>query len=302
MNRFIVSQNSGIQGPTSTCTDFESLDSRSTIGDYVVFVDESGDANLDPIDPRFPMLNLVFCLIRKDHYIDFVVPQLHQLKIDFFGQADLILHESEMRRQTGAFAILADGDVYSRWMRELLAWIEQTDVAVISACIDKIALTRRYAHPFDPYDLAIRFCLERTRQFLAANNQSQRLTQVIFESRGKRHDRAAGLEFDQILKQANPLGHHLPDFSQFPLDPLFIPKRANLAGHQLCDLLARPLAKWSFNASSHRRPMQIIQPKLIAHKVFPQPGWRRPHRSQRSSYWPGNTRLNPPANSSHAPR
>ena len=51
MNRFIVSQNSGIQEPTSTCTDFESLDSRSTIGDYVVFVDESGDANLDPIDP-----------------------------------------------------------------------------------------------------------------------------------------------------------------------------------------------------------------------------------------------------------
>ena len=66
MNRFIISQKSSIQGTTSTCTDLESLDSRSTIGDYVVFVDESGDANLDPIDPRFPMLNLVFCLIRKD--------------------------------------------------------------------------------------------------------------------------------------------------------------------------------------------------------------------------------------------
>ena len=75
MNRFIISQNSGIQRATSNYTDFESVDSRSTIGDYVVFVDESGDANLDPIDPRFPMLNLVFCLIRKDHYIDFVVTQ-----------------------------------------------------------------------------------------------------------------------------------------------------------------------------------------------------------------------------------
>ena len=126
MNRLIFSQNSGIQGATSACTDLESLDSQSTIGDYVVFVDESGDANLDPIDPRFPMLNLVFCLIRKDHYIDFVVPRLHQLKIDFFGHADLVLHESEMRRKTGAFAILADGDVYSHWMQELLAWIEQT--------------------------------------------------------------------------------------------------------------------------------------------------------------------------------
>ena len=104
-------------------------------------------------------------------------------------------------------------------MQELLAWIEQTDVAVISACIDKFALTQRHANPFDPYDLAIHFCLERTHQFLAANNQSQRPTQVIFESRGKRHDQAAGFKFDQILKQANPLEHHLPDFSQFPLDP-----------------------------------------------------------------------------------
>ena len=38
--------------------------SPSTLGDYVIFVDESG-ARLDLIDPRFPMLNLVFCIIRK---------------------------------------------------------------------------------------------------------------------------------------------------------------------------------------------------------------------------------------------
>ena len=151
-------------------------------------------------------------------------------------------------------------------------------------------------------DFAIRFCLERTLKFLTMNSQSQRLTQVIFESHGKRHDQATRFAFDQILKQANHLGHHLSDFSQLPLDQLFIPKRTKRAGHQLYDSLAKPLAKWSFNASSHRRPMQIIQPKLIPHKVFPQTGWRQPHRSRRSSYWFGKTRPNPPANSSHATR
>jgi hypothetical protein len=173
---------------------------------------------------------------------------------------------------------------------------------VISACIDKVALTRRYAHPFDPYNLAIHFCPERTRQFLAINNQIGRPTQVIFESRGKKHDQTAQLEFQQILTQANPLGHHLPDFTHYPLESLFIPKKANLAGHQLCDLLARPLAKWSFNPDSHQRPMQIIRPKLIAHKVFPQTGWRRPNRSGYSNYFKGYTRFNPSANDSHAPR
>ena len=283
----------------------KSLEDTSTsvnFGEYVVFVDESGDANLDPIDPRFPMLNLVFCIIRKDHYFDHVTPKLKQLKEEFFGHADLILHESDMRRKTGVFSILRDSNTHKRWMVQLLRWIDDSNVSVISACIDKIALTRRYAHPFDPYDLAIRFCLERTRQFLAVNNQIGRPTQVIFESRGKKHDQAAQLEFQQILTQANPLGHHLPDFTHYPLESLFIPKKANLAGHQLCDLLARPLAKWSFNPDSHQRPMQIIRPKLIAHKVFPQTGWRRPNRSGYSNHFKGYTRFNPSANDSQAPR
>ena len=271
------------------------------IGDYVVFVDESGDANLESIDPRFPMLNLVFSIIRKDHYFDYLVPTLNHLKIDFFGQTDIILHESDMRRKTGAFSVLEDATIHQRWMRALLDWIDHSEVAIISACIDKIALPRRYVNPFDPYDLAIRFCLERTRQFLAAQQQHDQQTQIIFESRGKREDKAAQIEFEQILTQANPLGHHLPDFSRFTLESLFIAKKANLAGHQFCDLVARPLAKWSFQRQSHQRPMQIIEPKLIAHKVFPQTGWRRV-RSASSDHFVGKTRVKPSANASHAPR
>ena len=295
-------ENPRIDALSATNHILEDASTNACFGDYVVFVDESGDANLDPIDPRFPMLNLVFCIIRKDHYFDHVAPQLKTLKEEFFGHADLILHESDMRRKTGAFSILRETTIHKRWMAQLLTWIDNTETSIISACIDKVALTRRYAHPFDPYDLAIRFCLERTRQFLAINNQTGRPTQVIFESRGKRHDRAAETEFQHILTQANPLGHHLPDFSQYPLESLFIPKKANLAGHQLCDLLARPLAKWSFNPASHQQPMQIIKPKLIAHKVFPHTGWRRPNRSNTPTYFRGYTRLNPSANDSHAPR
>ena len=141
-------------------------------------------------------------------------------------------------------------------MIELLAWIDQTETSVVSSCIGKVAVLKHYAHPFDPYDLAIRFCLERTRQFLALNHQAHRCTQGIFESRGKRHDRAAQIEFPQILTRANPLGYHQRDFSRFPIEPLFISKQSNLAGHQLCDLLARPLAKWSFDSISIQRPVQ----------------------------------------------
>ena len=137
-------------------------------------------------------------------------------------------------------------------MIKLLAWTDQTETALVSACIDKVASSRRYAHPFDSYDLAIRFCLECSRQFLALNHQAHRRAQVIFESRGRQHDRAAQIEFHQILTRANPLEHHQLDFSRFPIEPLFIFKQSNRAGHQLCDLLARPLAKWRLDQNSHQ--------------------------------------------------
>ena len=143
------------------------------------------------------MLNLVFCTIRKDHYLDHVVPNLKALK-------------SEMRRKTGFFARLRDQSIHQRWMTKLLAWIDQTETSVVSACIDKVALSRRYAHPFT----------SMISPFAFASNVT---------------------------------------------------------------------AKWSFDRNSHRRPMQIIQTNLIAHKVFQQTGCQRLTRSRLSSYFNGYT-------------
>ena len=98
------------------------------------------------------MLNLVFYIIRKDHYFDHVVPNWKAPKEEFFGHTDLILHESEIRRKTGVLARLRNKSILRRWMIELHAWINQTKTSVVSAWIDKVALSRRYAHPFDPYD------------------------------------------------------------------------------------------------------------------------------------------------------
>ena len=67
------------------------------------------------------MLNIVFSIIRKDHYFDHVIPNSKALKEVFFGYTDLILHESEMRRKTGVFAQLRDQSIHQHWMTELLA-------------------------------------------------------------------------------------------------------------------------------------------------------------------------------------
>jgi len=83
-----LTKKSAITGSRADIQQSEPASPSSTLGDYVIFVDDSGDACLDPIDPRFPMLNLELCIIKKDHYFDNVVPNLRGLKEEFFGHTD----------------------------------------------------------------------------------------------------------------------------------------------------------------------------------------------------------------------
>ena len=65
MNLTRLTKNPAIATARADIQQSEPASPSSTLGDYVIFVDDSGDACLDPIDPRFPMLNLVFCIIKR---------------------------------------------------------------------------------------------------------------------------------------------------------------------------------------------------------------------------------------------
>lgn len=69
--------------------------------DFVVYVDESGDHSLKSIDKDYPVFVLAFCIFYKDHYLSKIVPELQQLKFDYFGHDLVILHEHEIRKEKG---------------------------------------------------------------------------------------------------------------------------------------------------------------------------------------------------------
>ena len=263
--------------------------SPPTDGDYVVFIDESGDPHLDRIDPLFPELNLVAVLIRKEDYLDHLLPQLNAIKLKFFNTTQVVLHESEMRHKQGTFRLLEDQSTHYRCVNALLELLTDSPIRVIAASINKQRLLARYARPYDPYDLAMRFCLERIQHVLNQQQQRHLCTQVIFESRGKRLDQLALAHWSRIRQAANPMGPHTTDFLSFPMEPLFIAKKANVAGLQIADLIARPIARESLEPGNQARVMRAISNRLIAHKIFP----RRP-------YCVGKTRFSPSANSRQA--
>ena len=84
-----------------------SLPAPDNFGDHLVFVDESGDHGLAAINRDFPLFALAFCVFPKAAYVDEVTPALRRLKLATFGHDLVVLHELDIRKNAGAFAMMS---------------------------------------------------------------------------------------------------------------------------------------------------------------------------------------------------
>ena len=73
-------------------------------GDYVIYVDESGDHSLTSIDVGYPIFVLVFCVFRKEDYANVIVPKVQTFKFKHFGHDIVVLHEKDIRKRNWPFA------------------------------------------------------------------------------------------------------------------------------------------------------------------------------------------------------
>ena len=238
--------------------------------DYIVYADESGDHGLVSIDPEYPVFALTFCMIRKSDYTDTVVPAIQRFKFDFWGHDAVVLHEHDIRKSKGDFAILmADPDLRARFYQRLNGLIESAPITLFASVIDKLRLKEKYTKPWNPYRIALLFCMERLLFNLLQNNQAGKTVYIMFESRGKKEDRELETEFHRIRNNDENWGYLEPDFQSVVFNIRFINKTANSTGLQLADLMARPIALHTFRPEQPNRAYEIIEPKLAALKNFP---------------------------------
>lgn len=239
--------------------------------DFIVYVDESGSPNLNADREDFPIFVLVFVMVRKGHYIDHLVPAVQRLKFDFLGHDQIVLHEREIRRQSDAFTFLRAGaDRRATFLDRINAIVADADIKIACAIIDKRRLTERYTDPWDPYGLALTFCMEKIAREHPRTN-GQRALNVIFEARGGPEDRELELEFRRIAGGDPRIGRPEPRVGELVWNPIFAPKASNSTGLQLADLAARPLGLAHLRPKQTNRAAEILQRKMIfPHpKVFP---------------------------------
>jgi hypothetical protein len=247
--------------------------STMPFGDYIVYVDESGDHSLTSINPQNPVFVLAFCIFEKAIYRDNIVPAAQRLKFDFWGHDCVVLHSHDIRKAHGDFNILQNTAVRVAFMKRVNDLIGSLPFIMIAAFIDKQRHVTRYSNPGNPYEIALTFCMERLQRWLMENDQQNKLTHVIVERRGRTEDALLELEFRRISDGRNRVG------KMTNLDIRFMDKKNNSTGLQFADLMAHPIGRHVINPNQPNRAYELIEQKfrrgprgLIAGyglKVFP---------------------------------
>jgi len=237
------------------------------LSEFLVFVDESGDHGLQSIDPTYPVFVLVFCIFRKTDYARQLLPGLTEFKFRYFGHDQVVLHEREIRKDTGDFAILRDKTRKTAFLEELTELIDSLSMTIIATAIRKDLLKGQYKYPENPYEIALGFGLERVHRWLARMQGHAGMTSVIVECRGRKEDDDLELEFRRICAGANFQG------TQLSCEPRFVPKAANVPGLQIADLIARPIGRHILDPTQRNRAYEVIERKLDRNSSGQVKGW-----------------------------
>lgn len=175
-------------------------------GDFIVYIDESGDHGMANISPENPVFALAFCIFPKAAYRLDVVPRAQEIKFEYWGHDCVVFHGHEIRKARGEFNILLNSEVRARFIESMNIFIDSLPVTVIAAAIDKKKHKARYTYPANPYEIALAFCMERLQYWLEDNGQSGKRTHLIVEKRGKPEDDALELEFRRMSMALTPKG------------------------------------------------------------------------------------------------
>lgn len=239
-------------------------------GDFIIYVDESGDHSLDRINSDYPIFVLTFCLFSIDDYINGAVPALQHFKFKYFGHDQIVLHETDLRKNKPPFGFLrTDRVLRENFLSDLSETIEKTPFTIIPVLIDKLKLKNRYTQPYNPYNLGLRFGLERINEILLAQGQEGKEITIVFEKRGEKEDNELELEFLRICSKNEQFGYKSVKFDKIYFKFLIADKKTNSSGLQLADLTARPIGLNFLRPGQDNRAYHIIKNKIFGYKKFP---------------------------------
>jgi hypothetical protein len=244
---------------------------------YRLYIDESGDAQtVDITDPRNRYLGLTGVVLRVEAHRTELTLELDALKTAHFPShrpnRPVVLVRSQIVRATGPFAPLADAGNRAAWEADALDTIRRWTSDPITIVIDKLRCQEKYGEgDEDAYFRALRFILERYRAMLYYRGGRG---DVLVESRGKVEDSRLKKTYERLYNHGT--GYQSADDMQAVLtskELKFARKSANIAGHQIADLVANPARRSLLQEFRAEPPMPGTFSQRVIETIRPSYHW-----------------------------
>ncbi len=227
---------------------------------YFMFIDESGEANINNPDPRFNIFVLCAIVFNEHSYKQFN-QRFIELKEKHFGNSDVIFHSVEMRKKANVFKIFLDNDVLSSFYDDIGNIFRNSDYTVLSCVVNKDKYKERYPYRNHAYEDALKFICERGISFIKTPQRDNTL-HLCLEKRGKGKDRYLKTHYTQFIKYGTPY-YSTWDFKLCDKNLYFRGKEENINGLQFADLCAYPIARKHLSPENPQPTFDIFENKIF---------------------------------------
>jgi hypothetical protein len=226
----------------------------------ILFLDESGDHNLQKIDPSYPVFILGGCVIDEAYHQETVASEMDKNKMRLFAQRDFIIHTADITRRRGVFRSLTDQAFRKHFYEETNDLMRRLDYQVIACAVLKDAHLRKYGlSAIDPYILALHILIERFI-FEKKNRHEYQPSYIVAESRNDTLDYFLRLAWTNV--RAFGTQYLTPAQVEKNISDLHIRnKKENIAGLQLADLVVSPIGRLVIGKQV-REDWEIVRNKM----------------------------------------
>jgi hypothetical protein len=216
----------------------------------LLYLDESGDHNLEKIDPKNPVFVLGGIIVDRTYARSVMRPRIRQLKLDFFDDPGLVLHTNDIIRARNGFEALEDSQLRDGFYEALNSLMRELEYKVVACVIDKRRLVAQYGkNADDPYMYSLEVLIERFCKDLGECVDGG----IIYaEKRGEPLDHELNEAWERLRSFTTGTGFAPGKVIDDRICELVIKdKRLNIDGLQLADLVIAPIAR-----KAMRRPVK----------------------------------------------
>ena len=250
---------------------------KQTKSKYYLFIDECGDHNLVKYDPAFPVFTLCGILVSRDNLYS-LNNDFKKLKLEIFGNTDIVIHSVDIRKWRDAFIVLKDEALRMKFFNGIERILSQNDAYIIVSC----TILKEQLNKFcvrgeeeDVYGLSLSYLIERSIFCVDNLTYSNPDITIIVERRGKKEDAKLLNYYNRLRNRGTKwitperLRSRIGRFE-------FKYKRDNIIGLQIADLIAYPVTQHILHPERPNRSYDAVKHNiysdngvLLGQKIIP---------------------------------